>query len=154
MASQEYASDYQVHAGSFTIFPRDASGKPGLQYPWNSPHYAGVSGAINQCRYMLRKTDVRNAFETLAMKHGAAPAGYSGGRPPWYLQAPNALSAESIANDFIGKVYDTFPNVFVDSALKNPDNRGFHSRREWDGKFEPGHQSISIHGMVSGTFER
>lgn len=152
MASQPHTVNYLshlafaefiAHAPHFTIIPRDASGKPGRQYPLGDPPHV-ISG-INICRYMLTHPKVREAFETVALR-------FSNARPnSWYLQGPSPMTIEQVTNIFLRKIFATFPVVFVDYGLQNPDQKGFHTRRPWDGEFEPSHQAISINGQVSGT---
>ena len=41
-----------------------------------------------------------------------------------------------------------FSTEFMDYALQNPDNKGFHSRRHWDKVFKPALQPISLNAKV------
>ena len=89
---------------------------------------------------------VRDAFETIAVKYRIR-------RPnSWFLQGPSPMSMGQVTDTFIRKILASFPIVFVDYTLKNPDSKGFHTRRAWDEDFEPGKLAISINGKVSGIF--
>lgn len=152
MEQHVYAVDTKSHkaildfvscAPAFTVFPRDASGQVSSQYPPGDPPH--VISAINTCRKMLEQERVRDAFKAIA-------GWYSKRRPnSWYLQGSSPMNMNQVAYTFIQKILATFPQVFVDYNLKNPDNRGFHIRRPWDGNCDPGRQAISISGRVSGT---
>lgn len=140
LASQEFWKHAPVH----TILPRDASGKPGSPYPAGQvPH---VVSAINICRAMLTHRPVWKAFETLAVRYSQVRT------HSWPKQGPSPLTVDQVTYIFLAKILTTFPIVFVDYGLENPDAKGFHTRRPWDGNFEPGHQQISINGKVSETF--
>ena len=157
MAAPPYEMNIGAHLASYDVllyppfpivFPRDASGKPGSQYSPLEPVAMHVVMAVSLCQDMLAQQKVRDHFETVAIK-------YSSGRPnSWYSQGSNAMTTKQVTDTFIGKIRNRFPLVFVDYALKNPDTRGFHTRRPWNGDFEPRHQAISINGKVSETLVR
>ena len=126
-----------------TVFPRDASGKPGLEYKTDDcPH---LFQAINACRAMLYHQKVRDALERIAVRYKAAQPN------SWWLQGSNCMSTTQVADTFVRKIISTFPRVFVDYSLEYPNYRGSHTRRPWGGDFRPEHQGICINGKVSGT---
>ncbi|KAF6235157.1 hypothetical protein HO173_006786 [Letharia columbiana] len=89
---------------------------------------------------MLTHRPVWKAFETLAVRYSQVRT------HSWPKQGPSPLTVDQVTYIFLAKILTTFPIVFVDYGLENPDAKGFHTRRPWDGNFEPGHQQISING--------
>ena len=131
----------------YTILPRNASGTPGQPYEASEPIVAHVTKAIDICRYMLFEPNVLNAFYEIAWRYlvqtGKCWCFERNATTNW-----NDTTKEEITRNFFSDIILAFPLVFVDYTLNNPDSKGFHTRRPWDGDFEPRHQSISINGKV------
>ena len=125
----------------YSILPRNASGTPGQPYEASEPIVAHVTKAIDICRLMLIQPDVLHAFHEIVWRYDVQ------NEKCWCFER-NATTNEEVTRTFISKIVLAFPLVFVDYTLNNPDSKGFHTRRPWDGDFEPGHQSISINGKV------
>ncbi len=134
----KYRSDPAV----FIIWLRNEDGKPERTYEDNEPTKLLVVYCINVVRYMLLDVEVEVAFKNTARE-------YSKVHPnSWYMEDPEPeYHMYKIARIFYESILDKFPNVFVDYTMKNPDNLGSHSRREWV-EFNPRNQSIQINGMV------
>lgn len=154
MAFNQYPIDYSSYQNvrciasdcpPLTIVPRDLNGVPGPQYQNGDAEH--INTAIDIFRTKLKDQKVRDSFKTVAYQYRSrVPNG-------WFTQDSPLPSLEKVTDDFINQICSvSFPIVFVDYAWENPDYQGFHTRRPWDGKFEPGHQAISINGKVSGTF--
>lgn len=155
MASNAYSVPVNLHLASTAwllaapphiILPRDASGEPGPQYPPKQPPH--LNYAINICRGVMDHSEGRKAYERFATK-------FSIGRPTsWYLQGSSRMTMNQVSKTFIEVSLVQFPVVVKDYALKNPDYKGFHTRRPYDGDFKPTHQAISVNAYVSSTFMR
>ena len=126
----------------FTILPRKANGTPGRPHEVSGPIVKHVTNAINLCRVMLIQPKVLDAFKTIATRYSWAH------KDCWYLEALIGKDTDKVTYNFISSIIHTFPLVFVDYTLKNPDSKAFHIGRPWNGDFEPRHQSISIDGKV------
>ena len=125
----------------YTILPRNASGTPGQPYEASEPIVAHVTKAIDMCRSMLFQPDFLYAFREIVWRYVRQ------NEKCWCFER-NDPTEEEVTRTFILKIVHAFPLVFVDYTLNNPDSKGFHIRRPWDGDFEPRHQSISINGKV------
>ena len=138
----EYIVDFVHNPLLFTILPRNASGTPGQPYEASESIVAHVTKAIDICRVLLLHPKVLDAFKTIAIRWIYAH------KSSWWLGVPNGMNTDKVTYTFVSSIIHTFPLVFVDYTLNNPDSKGFHTRRPWDGDFEPRHQSISINGKV------
>ena len=131
----------------YTILPRNASGTPGQPYEASEPIVAHVAKAMNTCRRLLLEPVVHHAFHEIVWRYfvqtGQCWCFERNASTNW-----NSTSKEQVTYNFISHIELAFPLVFVDYTLNNPDSKGFHTRRPWDGHFEPRHQSISINGKV------
>lgn len=125
-----------------TILPRNASGKPGQPYKASEPIVAHVTKAIRICQTMVLHPKVLDAFDLIAFRYSYQNVGIP------CNEGPNRKKLDKVTSTFMSCIIRTFPLVFVDYTLNNPDSKGFHIRRPWDGDFEPRHQSISINGKV------
>ena len=126
----------------FTILPRKANGIPGRPHEVSGPTVKHVTNAINICRVMLIQPKVLDAFKTIAIRYSWAH------KDCWYLEGSNGKVTDKVTYTFISSIIRTFPLVFIDYTLNNPDSNAYHIGRPWDGLFEPRHQSISMNGKV------
>ena len=127
---------------AFIIFHRDENGKPVRIFPCDTNVATYVSTSIMICRGMLKASTVQDAFQILADQLGPKPSG------SWYQN----LSEKDIAGLFIEKILDSFPLIFVDYSMKNPDAVGCSYRRGLglDGSnFEGRKMCIVLNGQVS-----
>lgn len=135
-----------LDASAFTIWNRDANGRPNYQYPANPSQNSIINPivkCINICRGMLTQPKVRQAFMDVAGKYDHQGA--------WYWRNPSPFrDTDQVTDVFIAKIRARFPLVFLDYTLENPDYLGCHHRRIWDGDFNPLNQSIVVNGQVSG----
>lgn len=123
-----------------TVIPRDATGKPNAEYPKGQPPH--LISANNICRGMLKTDKVRGDLMKLAVRFGSR-------RPEaWYKQVRPPKTTAEVVDSFIHMILTESPTIFMDYALQNPDNKGFHSRRRWDNIFRPAHQPISLNAKV------
>ena len=127
-----------------TIISRDANGKPEGKYRMGDPEH--LVSASNLCRGMLKEQRVREGFIKFAVRFGSD-------RPnAWYKGVQPPETTPEVVDTFIGKILAEFPTEFMDYALKNPDNKGFHNRRLWDKTFRPALQPISLNARVCKTY--
>lgn len=131
----------------YTILPRNAGGTPGQPYEASEPVVAHVAKAIDICRLMLFQPDVLYAFHEIVWRYLVQT------EKCWCFERnaatkSNGTRKEKVTNIFISKIVLVFSLVFVDYTLNNPDSQRFHTRRPWNGDFEPSLQSISINGEV------
>ena len=139
---REFAGNFVHNPPVVTILPRNASGKPGQPYEASEPIVAHVTKAIRICQTMVLHPKVLMAFDAIDSMYF-----HQNGRTPC-SEGPNGTKLDKVTSTFMSCIIRTFPLVFVDYTLNNPDSKGFHTRRPWDGDFEPRHQSISINGKV------
>ena len=155
MASEVHSVSFFSHlatlefvksARPFIIIPRDASGNPGPQYlPGQPPH---VVSAIHICRAMMNTPKGRESFKAIAVRYSVGQA------KSWFLQGPSPMTMDQVSNGFVDLIIVEFTMVILDEALESPDSREFHTRRSWDGTFQPAHQTVSISAMVSRLFTK
>ena len=127
-----------------TIISRDATGKPETKYPIGQPSHLIL--ANNLCRAMLTEYKVREALITFTVRFGS-------GRPKaWYKHVGPPKTTAELVDSFIDMILTEPPPEFLDYALKNPDNKGFHSRRPWDKVFKPALQPISLNANVCEAY--
>ena len=127
-----------------TIISRDATGKPKEKYPLGKPDH--LISATNLCRAMLKEHKVREGLITFTVRFGSS-------RPKaWYKQVRPPKTTAELVDSFIEMILTEFPTEFMDYALKNPDNKGFHSRRLWDKVFKPALQPISLNAKVCEAY--
>ena len=127
---------------AFIIFDRDPNGKPTEIFSCDTRVATYVSTSIMICREMLKDSTVRDAFQTLAYEVDPKWTG------SWYQN----LTPKDVAELFIKKILDSFPLVFVDQSMTNPNTLAVTWRREWgvDGSsFESRTQGIVLNGSVS-----
>ena len=130
-----------------TIIPRDASGRPGPPLTAADPVAMNIIRSISTCKNLMMHPTARDAFEKIAQDYAAA-------RPNnWFRVHQPPMTTNEVTNTFLTKVLNTFPTVFIDYSLRNPDYGAYHSRRQWEENFEPKHQAISINGMVIETLD-
>ncbi len=98
-----------------TIIPRDASGKPGEQLSAVDSVPNNVVRAINICRNMMTHPKAREAFVKIAQKYATARQNV------WFLHQKPPITTAQVTDIFLVMVKKTFPTVFIDYALKNPD---------------------------------
>ena len=132
------------NAPDLTVISRDATGKPEGKYPKGEPNHL-VSASII-CRGMLKEHKVREGFITFAVRIGLSQPN------AWYKQVRPPKTTAEVVDSFIDSILAEFPSVFMDYALKNPDNKGFHNRRRWDKYFKPANQPISVNANVCETY--
>ena len=96
---------------------------------------------------MLENQKVRNAFTEIAKS-------YSQTYPTaWFLQEASPEHEgvmNRVTDDFLQKILDKFPLVFVDDGWENPRRMAAHMRHPWDGEFKSSNQYILLNGTVSG----
>ena len=128
------------NAPGLTVISRDATGKPVAKYPTGQPSHLYV--ANNLCRAMLKQSKVREGLITFAVRFGSS-------RPnAWYRQVRPPKTTTEVVDSYIDMIMTEPLTEFMDYALKNPDNKGFHSRRRWDKSFKPALQPISLNARV------
>lgn len=135
------------NAKSFTICHRDDSGETNFLYPPDANIATCVINSINICQAMLANQKVRDAFTEIA-------EGYSQKYPDAWFPQEASLEHEGhinrVRDDFLQKIGEEFPVVFVDDSWANPRRMAAHLRRPWDGSFRSSNQYILVNGTVSG----
>ena len=127
-----------------TIISRDITGKPEAKYPMGQPPH--LISANNLCRGMLKEDKVREGLIIFATRFGSS-------RPKaWYKRVRPPKTTAEVVDSFIDMILTENPTVFMDYALQNPDNKGFHNRRLWDKVFKPALQPISLNAKVCETY--
>lgn len=132
---------------SFTICHRGLEGETNFRYTQDNDDTATcVINSINICRAMLRNPEVRSAFTKIA-------ASYSQTYPTaWFLQdaSPERKGGMNrVTDDFLQKILEKFPIVFVDHSFVCPRLYAACAKRRWDGVFKSSSQCIMVNGYVS-----
>lgn len=135
---------------AFSIWHRDENGATDIRYAEEGDGKDNMAthvvASINICRGMLRQPRVKEAFVELARQYcQVAHGGWMDSQG-----SSSTTHVQGYANTFIEKILNTFPLVFVEYSLTNPDNMGYQPRRSWRPPFEPRNPSILINGKVSG----
>lgn len=133
-----------VSAPDLTVVSRDATGKPEAKYPRGEPKH--LVSASNLCRGMLKEQKVREGLLTFAVRFGSSQPN------AWYKQVRPPKTMPEVVDSFINTYLAESSTMFMDYALKNPDNKGFHNRRRWHKVFKPALQPISVNAKVCETY--
>ena len=137
---------------SFTICHRALEGETNFLYDVRDDDTATcVINSINICRAMLRTPEVRNALTEIA-------ASYSQTYPTaWFLREANPEQKgdmNRITDDFLQKILEKFPIVWVDHSWLCPRLYAASVKRPWDGNFNSSSLCIMLNGMVSGKLSK
>ena len=141
-------------ASTFTIIHRAENGEPDFRYSTHDedePNMATCIGqCIKRCQAMLKKEEVLRAFGSMATSWTET---ILKSNDLWFCQGERTnKKMQDVAENFCKIINNRFPVVFVDNSLHSPHkphHYSHHWSRKWDGDFEPRHQSICIHGLVS-----
>ena len=129
------------NAKSFIICHRNDSPERDSRYSHHDDVAVCVTNSINICRSMLEDQKVRNAFTAIAKD-------YSQTSPIACPEHEGDMSR--ITDDFIQKIRNQFPIVFVDDSWKNPRMMTAQLRQPWCGPFNYSNHYILMNGTVRG----
>ena len=132
------------NAKSFIICHRDDSAERDFRYSHDNPVAVCVTNCINLCRSMLENHEVRNAFTTIAEDYSQKSA----------IACPEHEGDMSrVTDDFIQKIRNEFPIVFVNNSWKNPRMMTAQFRQPSCGSFRSCNHYILMNGTVRGNQE-